>query len=62
MVGPFFEEGRGSRKFWPEAKIFGIFSIEVAPNKRVNCNPTPTDRDYKYIGIINLRPIIGVNF
>ena len=31
-VGPFFEEGgRGSRKFWPEAEIFGIFSIEVAP-------------------------------
>ena len=32
-VGPFFEEGgRGSRKFWPEAEILGIFSIEVAPN------------------------------
>ena len=31
-VGPFFEEGRGSRKFRPEAEIFGIFSIEVAPN------------------------------
>ena len=31
-VGPFFEEGgRGSRKFRPEAEIFGIFSIEVAP-------------------------------
>ena len=31
-VGPFFEKGgRGSRKFWPEAEIFGIFSIEVAP-------------------------------
>ena len=31
-VGPFFEEGgRGSRKFQPEAEIFGIFSIEVAP-------------------------------
>ena len=31
-VGPFFEEGgRGSRKFWPEAETFGIFSIEVAP-------------------------------
>ena len=29
-VGPFFEEGgRGSRKFRPEAEIFGIFSIEV---------------------------------
>ena len=32
-VGSFFEEeGRGSRKFQPEAEIFGIFSIEVAPN------------------------------
>ena len=30
-VGPFFEEGRGSRKFRPEAEILGIFSIEVAP-------------------------------
>ena len=31
-VGPYFEEGgRGSRKFWPEAEIFRIFSIEVAP-------------------------------
>ena len=31
-VGPIFEEGgRGSRKFWPEAEILGIFSIEVAP-------------------------------
>ena len=31
-VGPFFAEGgRGSRKFRPEAEIFGIFSIEVAP-------------------------------
>ena len=30
-VGPFFEEGgEGSRKFRPEAEIFGIFSIEVA--------------------------------
>ena len=26
----FFEEGEGSRKFRPEAEIFGIFSIEVA--------------------------------
>ena len=33
-VGPFFKEGgRGSRKFRPEAEIFGIFSIEVAPKK-----------------------------
>ena len=32
LVGPFFKEGRGSRKFWPEAEIFGIFSIEVTPN------------------------------
>ena len=32
MVGPFFKEGgRGSRKFRPEAEIFWIFSIEVAP-------------------------------
>ena len=31
LVGPFFKEGRGSRKFWPEAEIFGIFSIEVTP-------------------------------
>ena len=31
--GPFFEEG-GSRKFRPEAKILGIFSIEVAPNSK----------------------------
>ena len=31
-VGPFFEEGgRGSRKFWPEAEILEIFSIEVTP-------------------------------
>ena len=31
-VWPFFEEGgRGSRKFRPEAEIFGTFSIEVAP-------------------------------
>ena len=31
-VGPFFEEGgEGSRKFQPEAEIFGIYSIEVAP-------------------------------
>ena len=30
-VGPFFEGGEGSRKFRPEAEIFGIFSIEVAP-------------------------------
>ena len=31
-VGPFFEEGgEGSIKFWPEAEILGIFSIEVAP-------------------------------
>ena len=31
-VGPFFEEGgEGSRKFRPEAEIFWIFSIEVAP-------------------------------
>ena len=31
-VGPFFKEGgRGSRKLRPEAEIFGIFSIEVAP-------------------------------
>ena len=31
-VGPSFKEGgRGSRKFWPEAEILGIFSIEVAP-------------------------------
>ena len=29
-VGPFFEEGRGSRKFRPEAEILGIFSFEVA--------------------------------
>ena len=33
-VGPYFEEGgRGSRKFWPEAEILGIFSIEVAPKE-----------------------------
>ena len=32
-VGPFFKEG-GSRKFRPEAKILGIFSIEVAPNSK----------------------------
>ena len=31
LVGPFYEEGEGSRKFRPEAEIFGIFSIEVAP-------------------------------
>ena len=32
LIGPFFEEGgRGSRKFWQEAEILGIFSIEVAP-------------------------------
>ena len=30
---PFLEEGKnGSRKFRHEAEIFGIFSIEVAPN------------------------------
>ena len=32
LVGPFFEEGgRGSRKFWPDVEILGIFSNEVAP-------------------------------
>ena len=32
-VASFFEEGgEGSRKFWPEAEIFGIFSIAV-PNQ-----------------------------
>ena len=31
LVRPFFKEGgRGFRKFWSEAEIFGIFSIEVA--------------------------------
>ena len=35
-VGPFFQEGgRGSIKFRPEAEIFRIFSIEVAPNDTV---------------------------
>ena len=34
---PFFEEGgRGSKKFRPKAEIFGIFSIEVAPNIHLN--------------------------
>ena len=28
-VGPFFEEGEVSRKFWPEDENLGIFSIEV---------------------------------
>ena len=38
-VWPFFEEGgRGSRKFRPEAEIFGIFSIEVAPKVGVRAN------------------------
>ena len=32
VSGAFFRGGgRGSRKFWPEAEILGIFSIEVAP-------------------------------
>ena len=32
-VGPFFKEGwRGTRKFWPKAESYGIFSIEVTPN------------------------------
>ena len=33
--GPFSKRGEGSRKFWPEAEILGIFSIEVAPNRIV---------------------------
>ena len=31
-AGPIFTEGwRGTRKFWPEAEILEIFSIEGAP-------------------------------
>ena len=42
-VGPFFEEwGRGSRKFWPEAEILGIFSFEVAPNMCGHIEPPTT--------------------
>ena len=41
-VGPFFEEGRGSRKFRPEAEILGIFSFEVAPNMCGHIEPPTT--------------------
>ena len=29
-VGPFFEEGKGVKKIWPEAEIFGLFSIGLS--------------------------------
>ena len=45
-VGPFFEEGRGSRKFRPEAEILGIFSIEVAPNRCGHIEPPTTLKLY----------------
>ena len=46
-VGPYFKEGgRGSRKFLPEAEIFGIFSIEVAPNSILRKNSfNPLNRE-----------------
>ena len=34
-VGPFFQEGRRSRKFRPEAEILVIFSIDVALKKDI---------------------------
>jgi len=45
-VGPFFEEGRGSKKFWPEAEILGIFSFEVAPNMCGHIEPPTTLKLY----------------
>ena len=31
LVGTFSKRGEGSRKFWPEAEILGIFSMKVDP-------------------------------
>ena len=58
-VGPFFEEGgRGSIKFRPEAEIFRIFSIEVAPKNVMLLKYRPEFNQRVIKVIVNVTPIL----
>ena len=58
--------GRGSRKFWPEAEILGIFSIEVAPQVYLildisEKNYTHVSNTYQGQVIIKIRSVLKHN-